>query len=244
MTKVVLKAEIHTSRGDLQREKELLKQGFNRLMLEQSESEEYPNYSILDSWFSIASDLFFFILSHIYTSHQILKEIADIKGTEIIYTRESEKSVLMNNSFGLRTLCSGLFYLLFASSIIYGYYGGDRLLGAGILFIAVALPLLILRFGEMDQTGSKNRDKIMADKINQAYKNGESVLAVVGEKHIKGIEENLLDEIEPEIEEPVYSQYSVTHIKEVALPFFTAVSVLYTIYLVILWTSSQLIIYL
>lgn len=185
--------------------------------------------------------MFFFILGHIYTSHHILKEIADIKGTEIIYTRESEKDILKNNTWKIRTLCSATFYLLLAFSIIYGYLGGSKVGGAFYLFLALAVPLLILRFGEMkNQKKSKNRDKIIADKILSAHKESKSILAVVGKGHLKGIQKHLPNEIDVKVEGPEYKGSSITHLMEITLPVFTAFSVLYVIYLLVLWLSTRM----
>lgn len=242
MADIVLKGELHTSRGDLEREKELLKEGFNTLLLEQSSSQETQRYSPLDSWFSIASDLFFFILSYIYTSHQILKEIADIKDTNIIYTRESEKDILENNTLKIRTLCSGLFYLLLTVSIVYGYEGGNKIGGAIMLLVAMGLPLVLLRFGEMRSGNNlEDRDEIIADKILSAHEEGKSVLAVVGESHLERIQAHLPDEVDVRVEGAEYGKASITHMKDIGLPIFTAFSVLYVIYLTVLWLSTQII---
>jgi hypothetical protein len=242
MADIVLKGEIHTSRGDLEREKELLKEGFDILLLEQSSSQEEQRYSILDSWFSIANKLFFFILSYIYTSHQILKDIADIKGTEIIYTRESEKDILENNTLKTRTLCSGLFYLLLTLSFIYVYEFGDWFGGAIMFLAAIGTPLVLLRFGEMrSKNNSENRDKIMADKILSAHKEGKSVLAVVGESHIERIQNHLPDDLDVRVEGAEYGKASINHLKDIGLPVFTAFSVAYMIYLLVRWLSTQII---
>ena len=88
---------------------------------------------------------------------------------------------------------------------------------------------------------SENRDKIMAEKIISAYNDDKSVLAVVGEGHLEGIQEHLPDDIDVDVEEPEYKRSSITHLKEIALPVFTAFSVLYVIYLIVLWLSSQII---
>jgi pheromone shutdown protein TraB len=110
------------------------------------------------------------------------------------------------------------------------------------LLLAIALPLIILRFGEMrNENDSENRDKIMADKIISAHEQGKSVLAVVGERHLEGVKDHLPDDLKIKVEDAEYKRSSITHLKEIALPVFTAFSVLYVIYLIVLWLSTQII---
>ena len=90
---------------------------------------------------------------------------------------------------------------------------------------------------------SKNRDKIIADKIMSAHNEGKSVLAVVGEGHLEGIQEHLPDDIDVNVEGPEYNRSSITHLKEIALPVFTAFSVLYVIYLLVLWLSTRILVF-
>lgn len=54
---VVVKGELHSSMGDLEEDKELVKQGFDILVLEGQETES--NYGWTDGWFQISLVAFF-----------------------------------------------------------------------------------------------------------------------------------------------------------------------------------------
>lgn len=79
-----------------------------------------------------------------------------------------------------------------------------------------------------------NRDQIIADRIAKAATQGNRVVAVVGGDHLDGIAEKLPEKITPEKRAPAYGIYSWQHAKEIATPAFTAVSVLFVLYLTIL----------
>jgi len=86
----------------------------------------------------------------------------------------------------------------------------------------------------MNRTTDKlNRDQIIADKVAEVAEEADRVVAVVGAT-IWTVSQRLPDEITPEKRTPAYGIYSWEHAKEVATPAFTAVSVLFVLYLVIL----------
>lgn len=87
----------------------------------------------------------------------------------------------------------------------------------------------------MNRSASElNRDQIIADKIAEAAEEYNRVVAVVGGDHLDSVAERLPAQITPEKRSPAYGVYSWEHAKEVATPAFTAVSVLFALYLVIL----------
>ena len=61
MARVVLKSEIHSSKADLQEEKQLLQEGFDVLILEAPEGDS--DYRWWEGWFLIMIKLFRLVVS-------------------------------------------------------------------------------------------------------------------------------------------------------------------------------------
>lgn len=238
MSDVVLKGEFHSSEGDLEDERELVKQGFDTLVLEGEGSDS--EFGWFDGWFQISIAAFFWIAGRIYVSKEILIDLAEVQDTEVVYTREADSDILENTPFYMKVLSAALFYTLVPGSVAVGLVF-PTLWGASVLFMGFTLPVLMIRIVNSRQSqGDNNREKIIAEKIVDAVENDESVLAIVGQSHVKGIEENLPDRINPEVRSPVYPRKAKQHIKEVSLPFFEMILVLYSLYLLVSWILIQM----
>ena len=234
MTEIIIKGEMHTSESDLAEERELLSEGTDALVLEGQ--QEDADYGILRGWYFTAMFIvglvFFDIL---YSDHRILVDLAHAQDADIYLTRESD-AVLVENAHPLVELIAAiLFYGIFTASVLWGFLTGETIVGALILLSAAILPILVLRYHDMLRSDSEiNRDQIMADKIVEATGEAERVIAIVGGDHVSGIVSKLPDKCDPEIRKPVYGRWSWQHLKEIALPFFTALSVLFVLYLIVL----------
>lgn len=232
MSDVVLKGELHSSSGDLENEKELLKQGFDTLVLEGDESES--EYGWTDGWFQISIFAMFWILGRVYMSKEVLRDLAEIQGTEIVFTRESDSEILENTPWFIKIISGLTFYILVPGSVAVGLVF-PKMWGATVLLMGITLPVLLIRmYNTQQSSGEENRDRIMAEKVVEAAENG-SVLAVVGLDHIDGMLENLPDDLDVKVVEPVYSKWSRQNIREVAFPFFEAILVLYSLFLLVSW---------
>jgi hypothetical protein len=171
----------------------------------------------------------------LYTDHRILVDLAEAQDAELIATRESDAELVENANPLVEVVAAVLFYGIFVGSVLYGLATGDTLGGAVLLLGAALLPVFVLRRHGMNRSaGELNRDQIIADKIAEAAEESNRVVAVVGGDHLDSVAERLPAQITPEKRSPAYGVYSWKHAKEVATPAFTAVSVLFALYLVIL----------
>ena len=233
-SRVVLEGEIHTSESDLEEERELLVEGVDALVLE-GERED-ADYGLLRSWYATAMSIVGLVLfDTLYTDHRILVDLAEAQDAELIATRESDAELVENANPLVEVVAAVLFYGIFVGSVFYGLATGDTLGGAVLLLGAALLPVIVLRRHGMNRSASElNRDQIIADKIAEAAEEYNRVVAVVGGDHLDSVAERLPAQITPEKRSPAYGVYSWEHAKEVATPAFTAVSVLFALYLVIL----------
>ena len=237
---VHLKGEIHSSRGDYEKERELMKEGIDALVLEGTENT--GDYGITEGWFQQAITGMFYILSPLYVSKEVLVDFAELQGADVWFTRESDAEVLRNAPFTMRLISASLYFLFLPSSVIIGLITGDYLAGAGFLAVSFFVPVLILRLYNMEfNSADQNRDKIMAQKIAEATKENETVLAVVGAGHTDGIIDALPNTLNISYHPPEYSRTSKEHLKEIFIPLFQMFSLLLTLYLAILWVIVTLI---
>lgn len=239
MSRVVVKGELHSSSGDLDEERELLKENFDALILEGQASKS--DYGWADGWFQLSIIGFFWIMGRIYISKEILVEMAEIQGTELIYTRESDAEVLQNTPIHMKAFSALLFYILVPGSIPVGLVFGN-LPGASVFLLGMGLPLLGIRiFNYRRNRGEKNRDKIIADKIEQEFADDRSVLAIIGSGHLQGVLNHLPEEINPEVRNPAYPYLCRESGKELLFPLIEAILVLYSVYLLVSWTFLRII---
>lgn len=238
MSEIILKGEIHTSKSDLEEERDLLIEGTDALVLEGQAHE--AEYSFLRSWYATAMHIIGLIFFEtLYTDHGVLTDIAEAQDAEVIATRESDSEIIDNANPIVELLAGVIFYGFFALSVLYGFYTGDKLRGAGLLLVSAVLPVLLLRYHGMNRISeSTNRDDIIASKIADAAEKHDRVLAVVGAAHLEGVRSALPEDLEVSEKPPKYSPVSLQHVKEIAKPAFKAFAILFVLYSLILWAMT------
>lgn len=241
MADVVLKGEIHTSNGDLNEEKELVKNGIDTLVLEGDSPGKQSDPGWLDGWFSISTWLFDLVLGNVYVSKDILVDLAEAQDADVVYTRDSNSELIDNTNRIVKTVAALLFYILVAGSLVLGYTTGDLVSGAAVLMMGVLVPILLLRaYNTKMAEGEMNRDQIIADKIVAASEESSRVVAVVGKEHVEGVNRRLPSELQVDTRGPAYGKLSKPHLKELLVPGFTAFSVLFVFYVLLLGISRIL----
>ena len=240
MTDVVLKGEIHTSRGDLDEERELVRDGVDALVLEGEESG--AEYGWSEGWFSITSWIFGLVMSNIYTDNRILEDLALAQDADVLYTRESNAALLRNAGWFAKWTAALLFYLLFPLSLIIGIVTGQTVTGALVLFLSSLAPLFLLRIYNMRRSeAEENTDQRIADKIVETAESSERVVAVMGQAHLEDVKERLPGNLNVEERDIVYSVWSRPHLEELITPVFTGFSVLFVFYLISMYLYSLVI---
>lgn len=238
MSSVVVKGEYHSSGGDLAEEKELLNQGFDVLVLEGREREAECRLS--DGWFGIAIATLFWLAGRIYVSKDSLVDLAEVQGTEVVYTRESNVELVENTPNSMKLLSAVMFCTLAVGSVVVGLTVADTW-GAAVLFLALFSPVLGIRIvNSRESRGDLNRDKIVADKIADAAASDQRVLAIVGDAHVDGVTEHLPPDVDPIVCRPAYSRADWRHVREIALPVFEMALLLYSLYVLLSWILLRL----
>lgn len=237
-TEIHVKGEIHSSRGDHEEERKLMKAGVDALIMEGRESE--GEYKMTESWFYQAKTGMFYIMSPLYVSKEIFVDFAKFQGADVYFTRESDAEVLRNAPFLVRAISAALYYLLLPISVAVGIATGDYFAGAGFLAISFAIPVLLLRWYNMKfRSKEKNRDQVMAGRITEAAEGNDSILTVVGDGHSHGVLDALPDEFDVTYHPPKYSRVSKEHLKDIAVPMFQMFSLLFTLYVMIMWIAMM-----
>jgi len=233
MPEVVLKGEFHSSQGDHLEELDLMQEGIDALVLEGNKSD--AEYRTIEGWFQQAIAGMFYILSPLYISKEILTRFAEYQDAAVYFTRESDAEVLRNAPRLVRLFSAVLYFLLLPGSIIIGLLWG-YLWGAGSLFFSFALPVLFIRiYNSRFNSAERNRDRIMAQKIEKAAETHETVLAVVGGAHTDGVLDALPDDLDIEYHPPKKDGITTEGIWRNVRNGFQVFSLLFTLYLTILW---------
>lgn len=215
MNDVIIKGEVHSSRGDFKEERELLAEGVDTLVVEGSEAETEVGW--LHGWFGIAMMIFEYLFANfLYTDHQTLVDIAKGQRAEVIYTRETDAALIENSHKLVVGTAFVLFYFLVFLSALFGLLG-SQVYGAATLLMAGLGPIIILRIYETRKSGD-NRDKKISEKIEQAADDGGRVVAVMGNTHAKNVPDYLPEEIDPEVREPNYGFFSLSMGRDLFVP--------------------------
>lgn len=215
MSDIIIKGEVHSSRGDFEEERDLLAEGVDTLVVEGSEDE--TEVSWLHGWFGIAMMIFEYLFaSFLYTDHQTLVDIANGQGADVIYTRETDAALIENSHKLVVGMAFVLFYFLVFLSAMFGLLG-SQVYGAASLLMAGLGPIIILRVYETRKSGA-NRDKKIAEKIEEVTADGGRVVAVMGHSHAKNVPNYLPEEIEPEVREPKYGFFSLSMGRDLFVP--------------------------
>lgn len=233
MPDVVLKGELHSSQADHLEELDLMQEGIDALVLEGNEGD--AEYRATEGWFQQAIAGMFYVLSPLYISKEILVRFAEYQAATIYFTRESDAEVLRNAPRLVRLFSAVLYFLLLPGSIIIGLLWG-YLWGAGSLFFSFALPVLLIRvYNSRLNSAERNRDRIMAQKIKEAAETHKTVLAVVGDAHVDGVLDALPDDLDIEYYPSKKDGITTEGIWRNIRNGFQVFSLLFTLYLTILW---------
>ena len=245
MTDVILKGEFHNSSADQRQERDILTEGVSALVLEGKDPESEQTFAVHESWLFWVFALFDWIMSPIYQSSDLLIDLARSQDAEIKYTRETDYSLSRNAPWYVHLTAALTFYFVFLISMAVGIYWNQTIFGATLLFLSILIPLLTLRIYNMRvNEGEKNRDRIMANKIENAVNyEDEPVLAIVGDSHVEGVRGHISDEIDVEVKEPAQSRLSVPFLREYAEGIIKAYSLTLGLYLMILFAMERLIQY-
>lgn len=240
MVDLVIKGEIHTSRGDFEEERDLLAEGIDILVVEGQEGK--AEYCWLHSWFGVAMMIFEYLFARfLYTDAQTLVDIAKGQGADVVYTRESDADLLDNSHRLVVIAAFVLFYFFLFVSIIYGAALGNQIGGAASLLMSGLGPVLLLRLHETWKS-DENRDELIAEKIENGLENGARVVAIMGQQHAEDVPEHLPDDIDPEVREPQYGVFSLPMLRDLAGPILRlcgTLSIVYPVFLVVpqIWLS-------
>jgi hypothetical protein len=233
MSDVILKGEFHSSQGDHLEELDLMQEGIDALVLEGNKTD--AEYRATEGWFQQAIAGMFYVLSPLYISKEILVRFAEYQDATVYFTRESDAEVLRNAPRLVRLFSAVLYFLLLPGSVISGLLLG-YLWGAGILFFSFALPVLFIRiYNSRFNTAERNRDQIMAQKIEEAMDAHDTVLAVVGGAHADGVVDSLPSNLDVEYHPPKKDGITTEGIWRNVRNGFQVFSLLFTLYLTILW---------
>lgn len=231
-TEVLIKGELHTSHGDLEEERAIIKDDVDHLIFEGPEQKNWQ-FKWSQIWFGWVLMIFEFLFARfLYVDKTIIEDLAEAQGVEPQSTRESNASMLENTHTLVKIASAGLFFVLFAIALIVGWLGYVRQ-GSLWLFVSSLLPLYLVRSHE-SRRGSVGRDIQIAEMIEEAAEDGGRVVAIVGAHHVDRIEEALSDNLETEVRLPAYSALSLPHLKDLFYPTITFLSVLYVVYSVML----------
>jgi hypothetical protein len=225
---IIIKGEVHTSRADLEEEREILVNGVDHLILENKAEE--AEYGLTQQWYGWIMFIFNYLFARqLYADPTILKDIADAQNANVKYTRETDLDVLDNSHPFVQVIAVGLFFTLLSLSVYIGM-NGRVLMGAACLFTSSLLPLLLLRIHESRKSDGNRNEKI-ANQIAESAQEGGRVVAVVGNKHAQEIPDYLPDDLpDPDVRSPQHSFLSVPSMKELVYPGFVVFSVLYVFY--------------
>ena len=224
---VVIKGEIHSSKGDHKHERDLIIQGTDRLVLEGP--REDPEYSLLQQWYAFAMLLTTYLFFRpLYTDPSELEDLVKAQGGEVLKTRKSDLSILENSHILARIGAALLFLVLFFGAAL-AAISSSHFAGVQLLIASVMLPLLLLRIHESTRsTGS--RDEQMAELITEAAEKGDRVVVIIGERHADSVCSHLPDWVNPKREDPAYPMFSLSHARDIAYPLFVTLSVLWVFY--------------
>lgn len=119
-------------------------------------------------------------------------------------------------------------------SLFVGFFLSGTLFVGGLLFtFGVMTPPLLLREFE-SRRENQNRDKLIANEIEDATVDGGRIVAVVGGSHKSDVIDHLPNWIELEDHDPVYNWYHPRMLARVVLAFVLPICLYGTIYLTLI----------
>lgn len=227
-TEILIKGEIHTSQGDLDEERELLKTGVDHLILEGSEQKNWQ-FKWRQLWFGWVLLTFEYLFArHLYVDKTIITDLAEIQDAKLHPTRKSDISILDNSHMLVKIVSAILFFALFAVALIVGVIG-NVVWGSLLLLVSSLSPLLLIRIHE-SRRATVGRDIQIAEMIEEVAQGDGRIIAIVGDAHADRIVEALSSDFEVEVKPPVYGRLSRPHLREVIYRVIVSFSVLYVVY--------------
>lgn len=228
-TEIIVKGELHTSSGDLEEEREILKAGVDHLILEGANETDW-RFKPSQYWFAWAMLIFEYLFArHIYVNKTIIEDLAEIQDAELQFTRTSDTSILENTHILMKVLGAVLFFSLLAIAFVVGLLGH---VGQGSLWLlgSSLSPILLIRLHE-SRRATIGRDIQIAEMIEEAAQDGGRVVAIVGDGHADRVADSLSSDLpEADVRPPAYSRFSLPHLKELVFPVIVSFSVLYVVY--------------
>lgn len=235
MAEVILKGEHHHSDADFEEEKELIKNKPDALLIEGNENSN-NKVNLGNYWFILSTKIAFWIIGRLQTSHNILLELADVQDIEIRYTRENNGELLENSPY-IISFIAGLGSIIFLLLSIYSGLGYINVFGTTksiLAFVsALGFPLVVLRgYNTFISNNDLNRDKLIVQKIHNLADDGyDKILVILGDKHLKGVQENLRDNLQVNLIPPKYNWYSLENLKGILVPVFEICLISYSFYI-------------
>jgi hypothetical protein len=228
-TEIIIKGEIHTSHGDLEEEREILKEGVDHIILEGSKETDW-SFKPSQYWFAWILVIFEYLFArHVYVNKETIEDLAAVQDAELHFTRTSDASILENTHALVKVLGAVLFFSLLALALVVGLLGHTRQ-GSMWLLVSSLSPLLLIRIHE-SRRATIGRDIQIAEMIEEAAQDGERVVAIVGDAHAERVADALCNNLpEADVRPPAYSRFSLPHLKELVFPIIVSFSVLYVVY--------------
>lgn len=198
---VILKGEVHVSPYDQQEAKDLIaEENLNVMLLEGKDDQGFE----WDSWLSAPLLLIYPVIQLMYMDHSWLEDLAEAKGIKVERTRGSDNSLWANAHWMSKILAYTAFVTLLPLGLILGA-GGLLTLGFSSVILGCVLPIVIPRYSNMMFNEHGNPDKRIAKQISEHQDKDKSVLAIIGNCHLRGVKREL------DGEEISYTCYPTKH---------------------------------
>lgn len=230
----ILKGELHVSPYDQQEAKDLLREeNPDVLLLEGKQGQGFE----WDSWLSVPLLLAYPVIQLMYMDHTWLEELAEANNIQVESTRKSDNSLWSNANWPSKILA----FTSYAALLPFGILLGTRGLitwGFSSTVLGCVLPIVILRYSNMLFNEEGNPDVRIASKIKEHENQGQDILAVVGNFHLRGISQQLYElQVSYETHPSIHKLSSASPNNWVAWKMLSALSGAYLMF----WGSTSLI---
>jgi hypothetical protein len=238
---VVLKSEMHTSRGDLEEELELVQsQDFDAVVLEDAREsvEEIPDPSLLDR---IVEFPFFFI-GPIYTDNTPLLAAAHNTGTDLYYTRERNGDVVQGLPTPLPQLVEAVWVVMVLATVVLAGGTGVHLAGSMAGYTGLFTLPIAARVARGQFLDDKNRNKMMANTIREAHDTSGRTLAILGARHTDEVATHLPEDMVEDRAELAYPLKSWRGLREIVPKLALVLYLITSVWLGLVLLSSKLVV--
>ena len=228
-TDVIIKSEWHFLTDDLREELTLIRtNAFDSVIFESAREnvEEIPSPSMLKRLMSFP----IFLLSPLYVENGPLIVEAVKRKSDLRFTRESDGDVIGD----LPTIAQVVILtVVVAFGLGIAWFAALSTVNIDYAFLSLVSYLLLfatplaIRFARGKVSGDLNRNKIMANCIEDAIEsNADLVLVPLGKKHVKPVRDVLEDEIRVQTIPPTHGFLSAKSMREF-IPGFLGFLVLF-----------------